>query len=201
MVRRDKPCRGQRIAGGAACFNGCGLGEPRPLIAPLQGVVLTDMTAPKPRLRWFQFRLRSLLIIVALVAFACSWLAVRIQKVKRQMETIAAIEKLGGLVLPPAPSGPVWGLALSGINAVDDIEHVDLTGTQMTDADLRDLDGLSHLHSLWLGGTSITDEGMGHLMGMRELNELDLDATFVSDAGIENLQRALPNCTISKNGR
>jgi hypothetical protein len=44
----------------------------------------------KPRLRWYQFSLRSLLIFVTLCAIACSWLATWMQGQRRQFEAAKA---------------------------------------------------------------------------------------------------------------
>ncbi len=45
-----------------------------------KNAIITGMTDPKPKLRWFQYSLRTLLIVVALWAIACScfasWFAV-----------------------------------------------------------------------------------------------------------------------------
>ena len=48
--------------------------------------------------RRFQFNLRSLLVLVVVVALPCSWLAVRMQQARRQIEAADAIDKLGGRV-------------------------------------------------------------------------------------------------------
>ena len=56
-------------------------------------------TAEKPpKLRWFQYRLRSLFILTTLVAIACSWLAVTMQNQRKQKAAAEAIEKIGGNV-------------------------------------------------------------------------------------------------------
>jgi hypothetical protein len=46
------------------------------------------MDAPKPKLRWFQYRLRTLLVVVTLFAIPCSWLAVKRQQAKRRLESL-----------------------------------------------------------------------------------------------------------------
>ena len=69
--------------------------------------MLTGMTASTPKLRWFQFSLRTLLIVVTLCAIPCSWLAVKMRRAerekataadaaKRRQEAVAAAKKLGG---------------------------------------------------------------------------------------------------------
>ena len=57
------------------------------------------MTAqpPKPRRRWFQFSLRTLLIAVTLVAgLLAAWRAYT-EPYRRQRETMKLIEELGGM--------------------------------------------------------------------------------------------------------
>ena len=51
---------------------------------------------------------------------------------------------------------------------------LDLAGTQVTDAGLKELAGLKILHALYLGGTRVTD------------------------AGLKELRKALPGCEISR---
>ncbi len=53
---------------------------------------------PKRNPRWFQYSLRTLLIVVTLFAIPCSWLAVKRQQAKREREAAAEIVKLGGVV-------------------------------------------------------------------------------------------------------
>ena len=49
--------------------------------------------------------------------------------------------------------------------------------------------------------TNITDAGLEHLKGLTNLEELDLRWTKVTDAGVAKLQQALPNCEIRWNDR
>ena len=51
--------------------------------------------AEKPKLRWFQFRLRSLFIFTTLVAIGMSWVAVTMQNQRKQGAAAVAIKKGG----------------------------------------------------------------------------------------------------------
>ena len=65
---------------------------------------------------------------------------------------------------------------------------VQLAGTQVTDAGLEHLQGLTRLQSLGLGGTQVTDAGLAHLQGLVQLQSLGLADTKITDAGLEHLQ-------------
>ena len=60
--------------------------------------------------RPFQFSLRSLLLLVVVVAIPCSWLATEMKAAREQHAAVEAIKKLGGLVCydyeDTGPSGP-----------------------------------------------------------------------------------------------
>lgn len=56
------------------------------------------MTDTKPKLRWFQFSLRTLLIFVTLFAILLNWIGPKIRQAKRQREAVVAIQNLGGVV-------------------------------------------------------------------------------------------------------
>ena len=52
----------------------------------------------KPRLRWYQFRLRSLFRRHVLACIGMSWVGVKMQRARRQKEAVEEIKKLGGEV-------------------------------------------------------------------------------------------------------
>jgi hypothetical protein len=56
---------------------------------------------------------------------------------------------------------------------------------------------LPQLQELHLRGTQVTDAGLHHLEGMTNLDELDLTDTKVTAAGVETLQQSLPACKIT----
>jgi len=68
-----------------------------------------------------------------------------------------------------------------------ELEHLNLSCTDVTSAGLREVRVLRHLQSLNLTATRVDDAGMEHLRGLTGLEELDLDETQVSDAGLEHL--------------
>ena len=55
---------------------------------------------------------------------------------------------------------------------------------------------LVHLGLLDLDSTNVTDAGLKHLEGLTGLAELNLYGTQVTDEGVNKLQQALPNCEI-----
>ena len=77
-----------------------------------------------------------------------------------------------------------------------EVDAVDLRDTQITDAGLIHLKGMTKLVNLHLDGTSITDAGLVHLKELTNLKALYIAETQVTDIGIAEQQKALPNCTI-----
>jgi hypothetical protein len=151
---------------------------------------------PRPKHRWFQFTLRSLLIVVTLCAIPCSWLAVRLQ---RERAAAADIIKLGGFVIWHRNSfGPLWLRHLVGDDCFQCVICVDFRLTQVTDEKLENLKRLDRLEQLDLfGNYQVTDVGLDHLKVLPQLQEVYLGGTAVTDAGVKKLQQALPNCKIT----
>jgi internalin A len=80
-------------------------------------------------------------------------------------KAIAFVEKLGGKVTrdDKRPGKPVVA--------------VNLYGTKMTDADLKELTALKGLTTLRLGSTKVTDAGLRELAAFKSLTELHLAST------------------------
>jgi hypothetical protein len=64
---------------------------------------------------------------------------------------------------------------------------IDLTGTQVADADLTCLEGFPQLHWLFLGNTQVSDAGLAHLKSLTRLRVLTLDGTQLTNAGLLHL--------------
>ena len=182
---------------------------------------MTDQP-PKPRRRWFQFSLRTLLIAVTLVAGLLVAWRVYVEPYRRQRETVALIKELGGSYTTE-PSGPSWLRGLFGDKTFQNIIRISLPGkdrdaeiadlarhleglaslrtldlslTDVTDAGLAYLNELTILHTLDLSLTDVSDAGLAHLKGLTNLQDLYLSLTDVTNAGVKELQMALPNCKI-----
>ena len=98
----------------------------------------------------------------------------------REEKSIAELEKLGARIKPLPQGGKV----------------VDFGLTQVTDAGLVHLKGLTKLEVLDLSGTQVTGAGLVHLAGLTKPEELYLYDTQVTDAGVAELKKALPKCGI-----
>jgi hypothetical protein len=69
------------------------------------------------------------------------------------------------------------------------LERLDLSGSEVTDSELKHLNEFTELTDLSLGCTWVTDNGLGHLDGLSNLRNLNLDSTRVTDDGLEHLKR------------
>ena len=58
--------------------------------------------------------------------------------------------------------------------------------------------GLKQLQTLNLSGTQVSDAGLKELAGLTELNTLDLTGTKGTDAGVQELKKALPKVEINR---
>ena len=144
------------------------------------------MTTPKPKRRWFQYSVRTLLVLVTVAAVPCSWVAVKTQQARRERAIAPAIERIGGTAVWATPSGPAWLRKLLGDDQFTSVDIVRLQNPGITDADLKCLDGLRRLRQLDLYGTRITDAGMQHVKGLSQLEGLYLNGTRVTDVGLQS---------------
>jgi hypothetical protein len=159
--------------------------------------------------RWYQYRLRTVLLIVLACSILCSWFALRKQKASRQKEAVAAIKALEGdvfydyqfdlsgrLTLKSQPSTPLWLRERLGDDFFNDVHFVGLESSKITDAEIEHVKCLTNLRWLRLNLSAITDEGLPKLNGLSRLEKLFIEDTKVTEDGVKRLQQALPNCKI-----
>ena len=152
-------------------------------------------TTPPKRRRWFQFRLRTVLIAVLVLSLPLSWLAVRLERARRQKPALLAVEQAGGIVLYDWQLTPTATPPLLSRCFGYEFCHVPIVSFNHADFDaavLVHLKDIYNLRTLWLDWSSIHDEGLRHLAGLDSVRGLALSYTPVTDAGLVHLTR-LPN--------
>jgi Leucine-rich repeat (LRR) protein len=157
-----------------------------------------------PKRRWAQFSLATMFVVVTVL---CVSLSVVVNRANRQQDAVAAIEALGGRVEYAEPDQETSAAFPRQFlrrwlprDYFDEVREVDLNGTQVTDAGLAHLQGLTALQELYLRGTQVTDAGLAHLRGLTGLLSLNLNDTQVTDAGLAHLQGLSGLGTLSLSG-
>jgi hypothetical protein len=146
----------------------------------------TKAKPPKRRRRWFQFSLRTLMLMMLLVGVGMTWLVALKHQAERQRIAVETILKDGGFVtydyqehtLPSGvttysdnatPPGPLWLRKPLG----DDF-FVNVIGARIvTQAGLDQLARLPRLQRLEISTAVITDSSLDQLNELPRLYELD----------------------------
>ena len=168
----------------------------------------------KPRRRWRQISLRTLLLLITLFGVGLGWF---VNRGERQRRAVAALKEIGGIILyydsrlpsarkflelsrwlPRDYFDDVGAVILSDRNVTDaDMVHLkvftrlqrlELNDTQVTDGGLAHIEELNQIRSLFLADTQVTDAGLAQIQEMNRLRWLTLDRTQVSDAGLPQLK-------------
>jgi len=171
-----------------------------------------DPAPPKPKLRWYQFSLRRLLVCGAILGIGVGWLAVKLRQAEKRRQAVAAIENLGGHVLydfeyprpvmqkrrPEAVRPESYQRGMSNVDFHSDVVFISWNRPDIGDDEIEYLRVLPRLREANLANTQVTDAGLVHLTGLTNLTHLDLTNTPITDVGVKNLQEALPNCEITR---
>jgi len=65
-----------------------------------------NSTEPEPKLRWYQYSLRSILIVAIMFCLLFAWIGVKIRQGQKQKEIVEWVEKNGGRVHYDIPFNP-----------------------------------------------------------------------------------------------
>src|SRR5689334_19846235 len=95
------------------------------------------MKSAPPKRRWFQFSLRTLLILTTVVAIGCGWFAMKIRRARRQDAAVEALRKAcqanvfydyqtpgSGNRGSDVPPGPAWFRSIFGEHVFADVETI-----------------------------------------------------------------------------
>ena len=142
----------------------------------------------KPRRRWLQVSLRTLLILVTLLSIGLGWF---VHRGERQRRAVAAILEMGGSITYDSPAAAAEFFDFDRwlpLDCFDDVCIVDLYASKVTDAGMMHVKVLPRLEGLKLAETHVTDAGLTHIQKLTELKWLTLDGTDVTDAGLAQLE-------------
>lgn len=160
----------------------------------------TPEPTSRPPRRWLRFGLRSLLIIVTLLAVWLGWIA---ERAERQRRAVAAIHAAGGTVVyahevdehrarrsnPPPPPGPTWLHAWIGphyFQRVEIIYLMPLSDQKREPLPLRDCVGA---RSLTVHQRHLTARQLEAIGDVGSLDELILYVDTFDDEGLVHLAR------------
>lgn len=157
-----------------------------------------EKAAGRPRRRWFQFSVRSVLIAMTLFAV---WFGLRMDRARRQQKAVAVLRERGSVLYEshfqgpglsarfekPAPWGPKWLRAIVGNDFFDRVRTVWLTESP-SDDDLAYLRDLPDVESLIISSNYVTGKGVEHLQGLTSLKELILGRNKLTDADLAHLE-------------
>jgi len=117
-----------------------------------------------PKRRWVQFSMLTLFLVVTVL---CVGLRLVVVPAEKQRRAVAAIKVLGGRITYVKPDQKATEAFPRRFlrrwlphDYLDEVQHVDLAVSKVTDAGLAHLYGLTGLLCLTLGGTQVTDAGV-----------------------------------------
>ena len=145
--------------------------------------------------RLLQYRLRTLLIVTTVVAAGLGRWS---HKARQQREAVEWVQRIGGGVnydyelddLHDPPHTPKWLVEVLGVEYFANVKVISLAGRgrQVTDLELKHLEGLKALELLNLSGTCVTGAGLEHLNASTTVDALSLRFSEVTDAGLKYLK-------------
>ncbi len=153
---------------------------------------------PTPKRRWCQYSLRSLFVLMTIVALISAWAE---DYLRRQwaLEEFAdnlyrrglSVSYYGELVAVSTSSYPprVNDASLELLKGSKLVGAVDLHGcVKVTDSGLASLGSCTNLEKMYLTDMRFTDAGLAHLKDLAKLETLFLVGTPISDAGLPHLK-------------
>jgi hypothetical protein len=152
----------------------------------------------KQNRRWFQFRLRSLLLVIVIAACVATWAARHRSKHEEQQAFVEAVTRLGGHA-EIEPEGPRWLNSLVGpagrisVGIVGEPYSNQLATPDQPFGDhhvsaLSRLGGAKYVVDFNLRDTGVTDAALKHLHSFSSLYSLNLTRCQITDHGVVQLQ-------------
>jgi hypothetical protein len=147
--------------------------------------------SPKPRRRWFQISLRTLMLLVVVASLPFAWGSYKIREARKRREAVDIIRQLGAKI-EIQTKGPDWARRIFGDELFTDattFEAKQYGGAEVTDRSMSYFGLFSRLRYVNLCRTGVTDAGLLHLRNAPELDSLYLLDDPISDAGLVYVPR------------
>jgi hypothetical protein len=157
--------------------------------------------APPTRRRWYQFTLRGVMVLVALLALPLAW---HMRTVNGQRSAVATVLERGGRVtydyqLTISATGNIVGddkgkpsrlASWIGIDHVQKLRDVDLRAVDVTDDDMRVIAQARSLEGIDFGRapkrrTKIPDEVLQRMQSLPDVRRLNFSYTDFDDKQVE----------------
>lgn len=155
----------------------------------------------KRKLRWYQFSLRTLLIVVTLFALACSWFAVKMREAERQKQAKQAILEIGGDVRydfefdsageetdADGPSGPAWLIQLLGEDFFKNVVAVEIPADHLDKEMLSQLLMMPRLKAVQLQCKFTRDSDLTLLNELPQLRKVTFYHAQMMDSELAELK-------------
>ncbi len=157
---------------------------------------------PKPKRRWLQFSLRTMMLVVTVF---CVWLGITAKRARDQKQTVEAIQDLGGTVFydfhyyehesdgqtaidsSRDPSSPRWLRDWLGLDLFHRVRYVRAVKLLQIPQPRIGIDLLGPVPQATQFSKRI-DEHMVHLAALHDLETLDLSHSSITDANLVHLE-------------
>lgn len=155
-----------------------------------------------------RYSLRTLLIVVSLLAVLFAWIGVQIRQSREQRRLAAMCIQLGAsITYTEGAGGKVAAIHFPNYNDLNDeqlkqlarlsrLRTLWLNLSKVTGSGLAVLVDFPALRELHLNGNQLTDDGIRHLKQLSSLDELRIWGVASDDPRVEELRLALPNVIV-----
>ncbi|HUE74829.1 MAG TPA: hypothetical protein VMP01_28435 [Pirellulaceae bacterium] len=166
-----------------------------PMAATTPATAVPTSPAPKPRRRWRQFSLRTLMVGMVVFSLLFAALGIRAERARRQAAAVATIRKFDHIVQYQESSVPLWLTSWLGRDFFDDVKEVWCReGVQpQSPKDINQfaeaISDLSNVESFRGEAPWIDRRTTAWLGRQSTLRFLNLEKSNLGDSDVEPLQR------------
>ena len=153
---------------------------------------------PKPWYRWWQFRLRALLLLPVASGLLLLWIPIGVSEYyseQRALQELSDAGHSGPFWIRRNPGQFLWTVGAMSFSGSATIEWCDPQWLK-NPCDRLGLPVYYRVVNLSLSGADYSDECVAHIIEFQDAQQIDLRYTGMSDEGIERLRRFMPATTV-----